>query len=164
MSRSRLSLRSTSSVLSLTLSTLVLLLLLMQSHCVFGQVDEGAITGTVQDPSSAVIPNAQVTLLNTDQGLTLTTTTNGSGVYTFSPVRIGHYSISVAAPGFTTTTQKNLQVDVGQQLQRSPVKRLIICLSMAVTLPFSRSWARARIHPSQTPEAMRPPAPSLLTV
>jgi hypothetical protein len=117
MSRSRLSLRSTSSVLSLTLSTLVLLLLLMQSHCVFGQVDEGAITGTVQDPSSAVIPNAQVTLLNTDQGLTLTTTTNGSGVYTFSPVRIGHYSISVAAPGFTTTTQKNLQVDVGQQLQ-----------------------------------------------
>ena len=95
----------------------VLFLLLVQSQRVFGQVDEGAITGTISDPSGAVIPNAQVTLTNTDQGLTLTTATNGSGVYTFSPVRIGHYSVSVAAPGFTTTKQSNLQVAVGQQLQ-----------------------------------------------
>src|ERR1700689_911167 len=99
------------------LTLTVLFLLLVQSQRVFGQVDEGAITGTVSDPSGAVIPNAQVTLTNTDQGLTLTTTTNGSGVYTFSPVRIGHYSVSAAAPGFTTTKQSNLQVAVGQQLQ-----------------------------------------------
>jgi hypothetical protein len=89
----------------------------MQTQYVFGQVDEGAITGTVQDPTGAVIPNAQVTLLNTDQGITLSGTTNGGGVYTFSPVRIGHYSLSVASPGFTTTHQQNLQVTVGQQLQ-----------------------------------------------
>src|ERR1700689_478042 len=99
------------------LTLTVLFLLLVQSQRVFGQVDEGAITGTVSDPSGAVIPNAQVTLTNTDQGLTLTTTTNGSGVYTFSPVRIGHYSVSTAAPGFTTTKQSNLQVAVGQQLE-----------------------------------------------
>ncbi len=49
----------------------VLFLLLLQSQRIFGQVDEGSITGTVQDPSGAVIPNAQVTLLNTDQGITL---------------------------------------------------------------------------------------------
>src|SRR6202167_735719 len=109
------SLRWTKSALYLTLSALFLLL--MQCQCAFGQVDEGAITGTISDPSGAVIPNAQVTLINTDQGLTLTTTTNGSGVYTFSPVRIGHYSVSAAAPGFTTTKQSNLQVAVGQQLQ-----------------------------------------------
>ena len=54
-----------------------------------------------------------MTLLNTDQGITLTTTTNGSGEYTFSPVRIGHYSVSVTAPGFSTTTQQNLKVNVG---------------------------------------------------
>src|SRR5580658_9035095 len=107
--------RWTKSALYLTLSALFLLL--VQSQRVFGQVDEGAITGTISDPSGAVIPNAQVTLTNTDQGLTLTTTTNGSGVYTFSPVRIGHYSVSAAAAGFTTTKQSNLQVAVGQQLQ-----------------------------------------------
>jgi hypothetical protein len=98
-------------------SLIALFFLLGQSPCVLGQVDEGAITGTVSDPTGAVIPNAQVTLTNTDQGLTLTTTTNGSGVYTFSPVRIGHYSVSTAAAGFTTTKQSNLQVAVGQQLQ-----------------------------------------------
>ncbi len=115
MSSSRLSPRWITSLGFLTLSALFLLL--MQTQYVFGQVDEGAITGTVQDPTGAVIPNAQVTLLNTDQGITLTSTTNGGGVYTFSPVRIGHYSLSVASPGFTTTHQQNLQVTVGQQLQ-----------------------------------------------
>ncbi|HEV2274487.1 MAG TPA: carboxypeptidase-like regulatory domain-containing protein, partial [Acidobacteriaceae bacterium] len=73
-----------------TLTTLCTLL--FPSALVFGQVDEGAITGTVQDPSGAVVPNAQVTLLNTDVGLTLQTVTNSSGSYTFSPVRIGHYT------------------------------------------------------------------------
>src|ERR1700753_2562975 len=95
----------------------VLLLLLLQNRRTFAQVDEGAINGTVQDPSGAVIPSAQVKLLNTDQGITLNTTTNASGAYTFSPVRIGHYSITVNAAGFTTTTQTNLQVNVGQVLQ-----------------------------------------------
>jgi hypothetical protein len=107
--------RWTKSALSLTLSTLFLLLI--QCQCAFGQVDEGAITGTVSDPTGAVIPNAQVTLTNTDQGLTLTTTTNGAGVYTFSPVRIGHYTLSVSTAGFTTMNQTNLQVGVGQRLQ-----------------------------------------------
>ena len=115
MSRNRLAIRLIKSVGYVTLSALFLLL--MQSQRVFGQVDEGSISGLVQDPTGAVVPNAQVTLLNTDQGITLTTTTNGAGEYTFSPVRIGHYSITVTAPGFSTTTQQNLQVTVGLALQ-----------------------------------------------
>jgi Carboxypeptidase regulatory-like domain/TonB-dependent Receptor Plug Domain len=99
----------------ITLTTLCVLL--VQSPRAFGQVDEGSISGTVQDPTGAVIPNAQVTLLNTDQGLTLSTTTNSGGQYTFSPVRIGHYTVSVAAPGFSSTNQQNLQVTVGLSLQ-----------------------------------------------
>jgi hypothetical protein len=99
----------------ITLTTLCFLL--VQSPCAFGQVDEGSISGTVQDPTGAVVPNAKVTLLNTDQGLTLETTSSGSGEYTFSPVRIGHYTVSVTAPGFSTTTQQNLQVTVGLALQ-----------------------------------------------
>jgi hypothetical protein len=95
----------------------LLTLLLFQTPAALAQVDEGSISGTVQDPTGAVIPNAKVTLVNTDQGLTLTTTTNGAGAYTFSPVRIGHYSVTAAATGFTTTTQNNLQVTVGLALQ-----------------------------------------------
>lgn len=83
----------------------------------FSQVDEGSITGTVEDPTGAVIPGAQVTLLNTDVGLSLQTTTNGSGTYTFSPIRIGHYTLTFAASGFAKTTQSNITVNVAAALQ-----------------------------------------------
>ena len=91
--------------------------LLVQTQTVFGQVDQGSVEGTVQDASGAVVPNAKVTLLNKDQGLSLETMTKASGEYIFTPVRIGNYSLSVTAPGFATTTQENLQVSVQQHLQ-----------------------------------------------
>jgi hypothetical protein len=81
------------------------------------QVDEGSITGTVTDSSGAVVPNAQVTLLNTDQGITVQTRTGPSGSYTFSPVRIGHYNVTVTAQGFAKTTQTNLTLNVAETLQ-----------------------------------------------
>ena len=90
--------------------------LMFQSRSAFGQVDEGAISGTVQDTSGAVVPNAQVTLLNTDQGITLETKTNSSGFYTFNPVRIGHYTLTATAQGFSKTTQTNVTVNVAQSL------------------------------------------------
>jgi hypothetical protein len=90
---------------------------LLQATKAYGQVDEGAINGTVTDTSGAVVPNADVTLLNIDQGITLQTKTNSNGGYTFSPVRIGHYTVTVSAQGFAKTTQKNLTVNVAQVLQ-----------------------------------------------
>ncbi|HEV2135974.1 MAG TPA: carboxypeptidase regulatory-like domain-containing protein [Terracidiphilus sp.] len=90
--------------------------ILLPSHFAFGQVDEGSITGTVTDTTGAVVPGAQVTLLNTDQGITVQTTTGPAGSFTFSPVRIGHYQITVTAKGFATTTQSNLTVNVAQTL------------------------------------------------
>ena len=101
-------------ITSVTLTCLFLFL--VQTQTVFGQVDQGAVSGVVQDASGAVIPNAKVTLLNKDQGLSLETTTKTSGEYIFTPVRIGNYSLSVTAPGFSTTTQENLQVSVQQHL------------------------------------------------
>src|SRR6266568_2264268 len=89
----------------------------ISSQYLYGQVDEGAITGTIMDSSGAVVPNAQVTLLNTDQGITLEVKSNGNGLYTFSPVKLGHYTITVTAQGFAKTTQKNLTVNVAQVLQ-----------------------------------------------
>jgi hypothetical protein len=92
-------------------------LFLISGQRLLAQVDEGSIVGTVTDPTGAVVPNAKVTLLNTDQGLTLQTITSGSGEYNFSPVRIGHYTVSTTAQGFSTTSQEHLTVNVGQVLQ-----------------------------------------------
>ena len=82
----------------------------------WAQVDQGAITGVVQDSSGAVIPGAQVTLTDTDTDLVLLGTTNSSGDYVFSPIKIGHYKVTATAPGFSTTSQENLQVDVQARL------------------------------------------------
>ena len=76
------------------------------------QVDQGAVTGTVTDPAGAVIAGATVTLTSVDTGLEQTQTTNGSGLYTFQPVKIGRYRVTVNAPGFAQVTQENLQVDI----------------------------------------------------
>jgi hypothetical protein len=91
--------------------------LLVATNYAAAQVDQGSITGTVTDTTGAVVPDAAVTLVNTDVGLNLKNTTNSNGIYTFSPVRIGHYTVTVTAPGFATTTQKNVTVNVAQSLQ-----------------------------------------------
>jgi hypothetical protein len=83
---------------------------------VHGQVDQGAITGVVADTTGAIVPGADVTLTNTDSGLVLHTRTDTNGVYTFSPIRIGNYTVSATAKGFQTTTQQNAHVDVQQRL------------------------------------------------
>ena len=80
-------------------------------------LDQGAIGGTIQDPSGAVVPGAQVILTNPDTSFTMTTTSNASGVYVFSPIKIGTYNVSVKARGFQQITQKNIAVNIGQRAE-----------------------------------------------
>jgi hypothetical protein len=80
-----------------------------------GQVDQGAITGTVQDPSGAIIPGASVTVANTDTGLVMQRSTNASGNFNFSPLKIGAYKVTATATGFQTT-QESVHVDIQQRL------------------------------------------------
>ncbi len=58
------------------------------------------LTGTVTDPSGAVIPNVTVTLTNTDTNQARSTTTNGAGVYKFSLIPPGNYKVRFGASGF----------------------------------------------------------------
>ena len=80
----------------------------------FAQNDRGAITGTVRDPGSAVIPGANVTVTNTENGAEFKTVTTGTGSYTVPSLPAGHYSVSVEAPGFKRYTQTGIEVQVAQ--------------------------------------------------
>ena len=91
-------------------------LLLASARVAFGQLDQGTITGVIEDPSGAAIPGAAVTLTNVDLGQVLKTTTDGSGLYVFSPVKIGNYSITAGAPNFQTTTQTGIHLSIQQRL------------------------------------------------
>jgi len=98
------------------LSMLALLAVLAPGQFLLGQADQGTITGVVQDPTGAVIGKASVVLTSDDTGQVMKSTTDTSGVYVFSPVKIGNYSVSVSAPSFKNTTQKNLHLNIQQRL------------------------------------------------
>ena len=81
------------------------------------QVDTGTIVGTVTDPSGAVVSGAKVTLTNLGTNAALSTTSGSDGSYTFTPVRVGNYKIDVSAPGFQTSSQRNVSVDVSSHVE-----------------------------------------------
>ncbi|HEV2326676.1 MAG TPA: TonB-dependent receptor [Terracidiphilus sp.] len=97
-------------------SVIVTILLVLSSPALIAQVDQGTITGTITDPSGAVVPNAKVTLTQVETGLVLQGSTNHAGIYVFSPIKIGQYTVTATAPGFQTITQTGLTLNVNQSL------------------------------------------------
>src|ERR1700692_2495084 len=64
----------------------------------------GAITGTVQDASGAVISGAQVNVINEATGQVVRkVSTDPSGTATATLLPVGNYSLEITAPGFATT-------------------------------------------------------------
>lgn len=94
------------------LSLAVLVLAIAGSSRLLAQVDTGTITGTVTDPSGAVIPGATVDLINQGTSLKLTTTTDSSGSYTFTPIKIGTYTVEASFHGFQQAIHKDVSVQV----------------------------------------------------
>ena len=82
----------------------------------FGQAISGDLTGTISDPSGAAIPSATVAATNDATGIKTTVVTNPSGVYRFSNLPVGRYTLSGSASGFTTATLKNVDLTLGNVL------------------------------------------------
>ena len=78
----------------------------------WGQKDTGSLVGVVRDSSGAVIPNAKVTVTEPDQGTSFTTSTNASGEYIATPLRIGRYNITVEKQGFKKAVVGPVVLDV----------------------------------------------------
>ena len=97
------------------------------------QMDQGTVLGTVQDRTGAAIPGATVVLESADAGLTLRTTTTGEGDYVFPPVKVGTYKVTASSPGFQSTTQSGVIVDV-QSRVRVPLKLQVGSEDQVVTV------------------------------
>jgi len=63
------------------------------------------VSGTVTDPSGAVVPNATVAIRNPVSGYTRSTTTDGSGRFTLPNVPFNPYHLTVAVAGFAPYAQ-----------------------------------------------------------
>ncbi len=94
--------------------TLSLLLLVLfsgyASRSLHAQAVSGTILGTVTDPTGAIVPNAQVTIVLTGQSTVHTSVTNESGNFTEPDLPPGSYTVSIAAPGFKKETRENISV------------------------------------------------------
>ncbi|MGC9198880.1 MAG: carboxypeptidase regulatory-like domain-containing protein [Acidobacteriaceae bacterium] len=87
------------------------LFLLLTSVQVFAQANS-TIIGTVTDQTGAVVPGANVQLIDPVTGLTQNTVSDGSGMYSFAGLNAGHYTVKVSAKGFRTSVQTGVVVNI----------------------------------------------------
>ncbi len=82
---------------------------------IWAQAETGQITGSVTDPSGAVVAGAAITVKNVNTGAERNDTTNSSGLYAVTNLQPGQYEVSVGAAGFATYKQK-VGVSVGEKV------------------------------------------------
>jgi len=92
---------------------LVVMLSLATALMVGQSLTTGNISGTVLDPSHAVVPNATVSLKSLDTGATAQSVTNSSGGFNFGLLKPGRYQLTVKQSGFAEVKQ-TAEVEVGQ--------------------------------------------------
>ena len=96
-----------------SLALCLIALLAASVFSLFAQ-NEASLSGTVQDASGGVLPQATVKLTSHDQGTTRTAQTNGAGVYQFSFLPAGVYNLEITAAGFKTLTRTDLTLAAAQ--------------------------------------------------
>jgi Carboxypeptidase regulatory-like domain/TonB dependent receptor/TonB-dependent Receptor Plug Domain len=93
-----------------------LLLSILCSYPVRGQVVGGTISGTISDKSGAVVVNATVSLKNLATGVSTAVKTNAQGLYSMPNLLPGDYQQSVEAAGFEISIRNGIILTVGAQL------------------------------------------------
>ena len=91
------------------------------SQRVLSQSGASVVEGVVEDVTGAVIQNSYVTLVNTETGGKLTTSTNADGVYAFLSVQPGVYSLQAFKEGFKSYSIANFRVTVSQRATQNIV-------------------------------------------
>jgi hypothetical protein len=92
----------------------VALLILGSGAAAWSQTVQGVITGTVTDPTGAVVPNATVAITNIGTNISQSTTTGSDGSYRFPLVPPGTYTLEVKATNFATVRASGLVVEASQ--------------------------------------------------
>jgi hypothetical protein len=93
------------------------LVVLFVSVAVFAQGNFGRIFGSVKDPSGAVLPGAQISIIDKDRGLARSLVTDEVGLYNAPTLIPGTYTVRVELPGFKRLDRENVVVEVGQEIR-----------------------------------------------
>jgi hypothetical protein len=109
------------------------LLLLTGVPAAYGQVLYGSLTGSVNDPSQAAVPGANVALTNVGTGLTKEFKTNEAGIYLFNDLQPGLYRLTITAPSFSTISSDNLSIEANR-LRRFDATLRVAQMTESVTV------------------------------
>src|SRR5579871_3310102 len=96
--------------------------------------NSGTLTGTVTDPSGAVVPGATVTMKNEQSGDKRKTVANNDGFFSINAVQPGDYSVTITAQGFESLTQKGIHFDPGDTRNLSNLSLKVGATTDAVTV------------------------------
>ena len=89
-----------------------LIVWVLASAVVWGQAT-AQISGTVKDPSGAVLPGVEITVTQTDTGIARNAVTNETGSYVLPNLAVGPYKLEAALPGFRTILQTGIVLQFG---------------------------------------------------
>src|SRR6202522_2571761 len=90
------------------------LLILCCTQTLLAQLTTGGIVGSVTDPSGSRVPGVTVTATEVETATSTSVTTDSSGDYRISPLKIGNYAVSFQATGFERVVQSNVTIEIGQ--------------------------------------------------
>jgi hypothetical protein len=125
-------------------SLLLLAFCLSVASAIHAQTGIGLVSGTVTDPSHAVLVGAKVVALEIHTRSARVTTTNSEGFYGFSQLQPGDYEVSVEATGFARFVAR-LQVSVGA---RTTVDAVLSLANVQTSTTIAESSAQVE---TQTP-------------
>lgn len=83
----------------------------------WSQESRGTIQGTVRDSSGAVVPSAEVAVVNVDTNVSLEVTTSQDGNYNVPFLLPGKYNVIVSAEGFKHSRRESVEVRIADRLQ-----------------------------------------------
>ncbi len=92
----------------------MLSLVVLNAGIAYGQAISGNLTGTVTDATGAAVNGATVEAVNLGTAQKITTTTRGSGEYSFTNLPVGNYRITVTSANFRTTTLESVPVELNK--------------------------------------------------
>jgi hypothetical protein len=104
---------------------LALILNLAFAGLLFGQrADRAIITGVVNDPAGAAVPDATVTIIDEGTGVQTVVATSGTGNYSTPPLVLGTYTVKVEKQGFKTFVRSGIQLIGGQTYRQDAALEL----------------------------------------
>ena len=93
-----------------------LVLMVLYSAFLAAQSSQGRIAGRVTDSSGAIVPNATITIRNTEKGTARVLQTNSAGEYVAPSLIPGLYEITATAASFKTAQHKDIRLEVASEI------------------------------------------------